>query len=540
MLTTVEAGAFCDELAKIALVERLARLGATDIPGTPRLLMKHRDPEELAALQHGITNTWDRGAAPLKAKVDAVAEHVPTELGKKVVRGLGHTAIDNPDAALMSAVPLPFASAAYMAGKRGLEGLIDRVAPVANPQPLLKAAFLASGGYLLNQVGKPKVRPENPEPKPSLIVKQGMFPTDTPPGPIDPSVTKHLKDSARIAAPGKSLPGVPNSAGSGHSIAGAKTAASWTKLAVSPEWINARVQAAAANGVDPARGYKFLDRTSKKFVFGTNEAAANKHFSANFAGLKAGLGKAPEAIAEAGRRNAATAVSGIRNAAPAAVDALGATVPSLRSTAISDAAPVASAARSMNPYLLGGAALGGAALLGGGAYLAHRALSRPAQEPLPPQEKAAWAKLAFSDSGFGPTGGVFRPQYASYQGTVPIPSPVVMDPRLKHGGNAPRDQKKVAFDQSGFGMATSIGPTHGNGGNHESYQGRLPLPPVVTLDPFLRKKTAAIPLTPKGRLASSAREGAPKTTGFTGPSVAEVSKPVGFGRNLSGASKGSI
>ena len=53
-------------------------------------------------------------------------------------------------------------------------------------------------------------------------------------------------------------------------------------------------------------------------------------------------------------------------------------------------------------------------------------------------------------------------------------------------------------------------------------------------------KLAAIPLTPKGRLANTSKEGKPKQTGFSGPSVAEVSKPVGFSSPMPGAEKNRI
>ncbi len=53
-------------------------------------------------------------------------------------------------------------------------------------------------------------------------------------------------------------------------------------------------------------------------------------------------------------------------------------------------------------------------------------------------------------------------------------------------------------------------------------------------------KQAAAALTPQGRLASSRSEGKPKSTGFSGPSIADVSKPIGYGRKLPGATKNRI
>ena len=547
-------------IVKQALAERLIRLGATDIPGTPRLVMRHRDPKELAGLQQYVTDAWERKAAPLKQKVTNFSQKVPTDFGKNIVRGIGHTAIDNPDAALAAAVPFPFVSAAYLAGKKGLEHMIDRVAP------LQKAAFLSSGKYLLDQVGKPKIKPLGAEPPDKrLRIKEGMFPTDTPPSVIDTSIKKHMKDSAGIGGTNKQLPGVPNSSGSAHSIAGAKLAS--IKVAVSPQWINARVGEAMTKGVAPERAKKFLDNTARKFVFAPDTSqVAEKYLSANNAARQQGMGELAGSIGNE-LRTAATAGPRPRNIPSVPPSSSGIfvhqtntplSIPPLASMphvpvhspaafATTQASPVlhsvappsavAKAPSGINPYLVGGAAaLGGAALLGGGAYLAHRAM-KARQAASKAQEKAAGAKYAFSDSGFGPTGGVFRPQYESYQGRKPIPAVTVMDPHLKQGGNC---TKKLAFEQSGFGEARSFGPYAGNGGNHASYQGRKPIPSVITEDPHLTRKIAAIPTTPKGILHASMLRGQPKVTAPPGPSVAQISKPIGYGRNLPGANKNGI
>ena len=337
------AEAFFDELTKIGLAERLARLALTDIPGTPRLMMKQRSPEELAAIQHGVTNGWNKAVAPIKAKADALAQRVPTDIGKNVATHAMHSLIDNPEAIGAMALPIPGVTEGYIFGKKGLEKLIDRVAPLpehlrdpatfTTQQPaappmaandvepaLAKAAFMSSGKYLLDQVGKPKVRVESAEPPdPSLRVKQGMFPGGTIPSAPAKSIQGTLSKSQNIGAPKPKVGGIPNSAGHPASTASIKAAA-------------------------------------------------------------------------------------IR-----------------------------------------------------------------------------MAKFAFSESGFGPTGGVFRPQYASFQGRKEIPSPVVLDPHIN--------------------------------------------------------KQAAIPLTPKGRLSSAMKKGHPKMTGFAGPSQADISKPVGYGEALPGSTK---
>jgi len=65
---------------KQALLERLVRLGATDIPGTPRLLMRHRSPEELGQLQQGVTDAISKVKEPLRAKGTGVVERLANKL----------------------------------------------------------------------------------------------------------------------------------------------------------------------------------------------------------------------------------------------------------------------------------------------------------------------------------------------------------------------------------------------------------------------------------------------------------------------------
>lgn len=61
-------------------------------------------------------------------------------------------------------------------------------------------------------------------------------------------------------------------------------------------------------------------------------------------------------------------------------------------------------------------------------------------------------------------------------------------------------------------------------------------PPVKTSGDTEKK---AAGLTPASRLASSSAIGAPRVTSAPGPSIAQVSKPVGFGKPISGAAKGN-
>jgi hypothetical protein len=52
--------------------------------------------------------------------------------------------------------------------------------------------------------------------------------------------------------------------------------------------------------------------------------------------------------------------------------------------------------------------------------------------------------------------------------------------------------------------------------------------------------TAMDSMTPAGRLRVTQRAGAPRVTGPAGPSIADISKPLGFGKKLSGALKNTL
>ncbi len=123
---------------KIALVERLARLAATDVealPGiknivssTPRLLMKHRNPEELGALEKGVTRAFRKVEAPLERKLNtATAGWSPGV--KNLARKGGRLLIRNPEQIPLQAIPVPGVSPLMFGAKRGLERAIDRLAP---------------------------------------------------------------------------------------------------------------------------------------------------------------------------------------------------------------------------------------------------------------------------------------------------------------------------------------------------------------------------------------------------------------------------
>lgn len=122
------------ELEKVALLERLVRLGATDVPGTPRLLMKKRSPEELASLQQGVTSWWGKHvSSPVMSAANVGLKRLPEGKLKRVAtQGAQLVAKDPLGTLAANAIPVPGAFPAYLAGKRGLEKLIDRAAPLAS------------------------------------------------------------------------------------------------------------------------------------------------------------------------------------------------------------------------------------------------------------------------------------------------------------------------------------------------------------------------------------------------------------------------
>jgi len=138
--------AFADELdqpmLKQALIERLVRLGATDVedlPGirhliksSPRLFMRKRSPQELHGLEQGIAGAFNRFEQPIVNGAKSLVAKTPIARSPSLEKGtnaLLETMIRNPDFAAAKLSPIPGSSFAYLAGKKGLEKAIDRWAP---------------------------------------------------------------------------------------------------------------------------------------------------------------------------------------------------------------------------------------------------------------------------------------------------------------------------------------------------------------------------------------------------------------------------
>ena len=124
---------------KDALLGELARAALSDIPGTPRLLMRSRSPQELGALQHNINSL---GGLKYKAEdaVHGLADKVFTPRVSGAVKSVASMGIRNPEIIPMQGLPIPGLTPAYLAAKRGLEKGIEKISPVYKD----KAAFAVS------------------------------------------------------------------------------------------------------------------------------------------------------------------------------------------------------------------------------------------------------------------------------------------------------------------------------------------------------------------------------------------------------------
>jgi hypothetical protein len=120
------------ELEKTALFERLVRLGATPIKGTPQLLMKNRSPAELHALQGAVESGWNHHITdPLMRLSEKPLSKLPAGKLQQGARGIAHSIASDPiGMGAASALPVPGAAVLYQGAKRGLEHVIDRFAPV--------------------------------------------------------------------------------------------------------------------------------------------------------------------------------------------------------------------------------------------------------------------------------------------------------------------------------------------------------------------------------------------------------------------------
>lgn len=123
--------AFVDEFEKIALGERLVRLMATDIPNTPRFIMKSRSPEELRTMQNFVENWWNKNITQqLMRRAEPGISYLPKRTQPIARKGAELVAEDPIGTVLSNMIPLPGAHPGYVAGKKALERGIDRFFPL--------------------------------------------------------------------------------------------------------------------------------------------------------------------------------------------------------------------------------------------------------------------------------------------------------------------------------------------------------------------------------------------------------------------------
>lgn len=447
-----------------------------------------------------------------------------------------------------------------------------KIAAAAFFDELLKIGFMSDGGYLLDQIGKSKVRKQSSEPPdPALKVKEGAedkLPVpgvDQKPGMCGPASLKAVLAYYGVDAEMKDLADIAESdEGKGTTAKGLVHAAELYGMSARIEDDSnfQRLESLLAQGVPPIIDWWYETEGHYSVVAGINDTEISLmdpedgktkwvtkeefepiwfDFEASDTEHKNPINKRIIVVRPRSDEDKPSAVKeGMIPTSPTPMGSTGmqAQKSLMKSQQVGTDDKNSIDFKPLNQANKGPKVPGVPNSSGSAAGVSGVKMSAA--------NMVGWVKRAFGDSGFGPTGGVFRPQYASYQGQAPIPSPVMMDPNIKQGGNA-TPRKKLAFEQSGFGDATSIAAYGGNGGYHESYQGQMPLPQVVMMDPRIKRagnaplqKKAGIPLTPKGRLSAASREGKPKTTGFAGPSVADTAKPVGYGRTLPGAAKEGI
>ena len=121
-----------DEMTKTALLERLVRLAATPVKGTPMLIMRSRTPAELKSLQEGVEAAYNKRITDPLMKVleKGVSKLPPGKVQNIALRGAKIVAEDPVGIAMVNVFPLPGATTTYVGLKKGLEKGIDRLAPI--------------------------------------------------------------------------------------------------------------------------------------------------------------------------------------------------------------------------------------------------------------------------------------------------------------------------------------------------------------------------------------------------------------------------
>lgn len=167
-------------------------------------------------------------------------------------------------------------------------------------------------------------------------------------------------------------------------------------------------------------------------------------------------------------------------------------------------------------------------------------------ESEPSQGKLAFNVDMADTSGFNANeySGVMNPPPVNYRSGIPA----WREPQVKTSGPPSEAKAASVIGELGeLGAQASESPTAQRKGFSLS---RAVTPFVRVADDFIpaikahysnrgEAKEAEAGLTPMSRLSSSQAIGAPKVTTPPGPSIAQIAKPKGYGRPISGATKGN-
>jgi hypothetical protein len=109
--------------------------------------MRHRSPEDLAALQHGVEGALKTHIEqPIMNVAEKGIKHLPSKVQGFARKGAKLIAEDPIGGTAANLIPVPGAFPAYLGMKKGLEAGIDRLAPLPK--------FAAPSGGFLSSFGK--------------------------------------------------------------------------------------------------------------------------------------------------------------------------------------------------------------------------------------------------------------------------------------------------------------------------------------------------------------------------------------------------
>lgn len=151
--------------------------------------------------------------------------------------------------------------------------------------------------------------------------------------------------------------------------------------------------------------------------------------------------------------------------------------------------------------------------------------------------KESWAYSEYA----GPRGE--GPRRARQRSSIPpwVEPPIEKKSAVGVGAPMTRSQYSGPLSEGRFKMVSGIPPWMEPAIERAIERKSAPVEEyMVGLNKRAGMNTALGSMSPKGRLSQTQRVGAPKKTGFAGPSISSVSKPIGFGRKLPGTTKNGI